>query len=641
MLIKRSERNPILKPKKEHSWEAEATFNGCPVKDGSKIHLVYRAMSLPHYKNTAGIKLEVSNIGIAESKNGVDFLNRKPFITPEYEWEKFGCEDPRVTKLDGKHYIFYTALSEYPFRKEGIKVAVAISKDLEKIEEKHLVTPFNAKAMALFPEKIDGKIWVILTPNTDNPPAKIALASFDKEEDIWNENIWNKWYKNLEKNSLNLLRSPNDQVEVGIVPIKTKEGWLMIYSYIKNYFSPNHIFTFEAVLLDLKNPLKIIARTDIPLMVPEEYYEKKGAVQNVIFPSGAFLEKNTIHLYYGSADTTCSLALVNLPFLLNKMLKRDEGKLIKLLRAKENPIILPIKEHSWESRAVFNPTAIYLAGKTHIIYRAMSEDNTSVFGYVNSKDGINIDYRSNEPIYIPRESFEQKLVPNGNSGCEDPRITIIKDTIYMCYTAYDGKNPPRVALSSIKEKDFLAQKWNWSKPILISRPDTDDKDACIFPEKINGKYFVIHRIGNDINSAFVKDLNFDDEKWLEEYIWIEPRIGMWDNKKVGIASTPIKTKDGWLLFYHGVSEEDSFYRLGVCLLDLKDPTKIIARLDEPIFEPEEKYEREGQIPNVVFPCGIVKVKDKIFVYYGGADSVVGVATILEKDLLKILKIYKN
>ncbi|MEI6479200.1 MAG: hypothetical protein WCO18_02800, partial [bacterium] len=135
MLVERSDENPILKPKKEHSWEAEATFNGCPIKISNRIYLIYRAVSLTHYYNLAQRKIQISNIGIAESKDGVNFSDRRLFITPEYDWEKFGCEDPRATKLDGKYYIFYTALSEYPFRKEGIKVGVAISKDLKKIDE--------------------------------------------------------------------------------------------------------------------------------------------------------------------------------------------------------------------------------------------------------------------------------------------------------------------------------------------------------------------------------------------------------------------------------------------------------------------------------------------------------------------------
>ncbi len=641
MLIKRSDKNPILQPKKEHSWEAEAVFNGCPVQKDNKIYLVYRALSLPHYHTTTQRRMQLSQIGIAESKNGTDFSDRKRFIVPEHEWEKFGCEDPRVTKLNGKYYIFYTALSEHPFRAEGIKVGLAISKDLKEIKEKHLITPFNAKAMALFPEKIDGKMWVILTPNTDKPPSKISLASFKKEEDLWNEGMWQKWYKNIEKNSLPLQRHPNDQIEVGAAPIKTKHGWLLIYSYIRNYYSGNPTFTFEVVLLDLKNPFKIVATTTIPLLVPQEYYEKIGIIPNVIFPAGAFLKNNVIHVYYGATDTTCALALIDLRVLLKRLLKKDEGKIVSFLRAKENPIIAPIKEHSWESRATFNPAALYLDGKVHIVYRAMSEDNTSVFGYATSNDGIQIDYRATDPIYTPRESFEQKLTPGGNSGCEDPRITKIGDTIYMLYTAYDGQNCPRVAATSIKEKDFLAQKWNWSKPVLITPPNIDDKDACVFPEKIKGQYFIIHRSGEDIDSAFVKSLDFDGKTWVEEYRWIMPRPGMWDSKKVGIASPPIKTKQGWVLLYHGVSDEDHFYRVGAILLDLKDPTKIIARLNEPIFEPETLYEKVGQIPNVVFPCGAVHIKDKIFIYYGGADEVIGVATINVDTLLKSLRLYTN
>lgn len=640
MLIERSDRNPILKPKRIHSWEAEAVFNGCPIKKGNKIYLLYRALSLPHYHTAAETKLMVSDIGIAESKDGIDFHNRKRFITPEESWERFGCEDPRVTKLDGKYYIFYTALSTFPFRAEGIRVGVAITKDLKTVQEKHLVTPFNAKGMALFPERIQGKIWAILTVHTDKPPAKICLATFNKEEDIWKEAYWQKWHKNFEKYSLLLQRRPEDHIEVGAPPIKTKDGWLLIYSYIQNYFSPQRLFSIEAVLLDLKNPFKIVARTEAPLLTPEEYYERIGLVPNIIFPSGAILEKNLIYLYYGAADTTCCLAFIDLPVLLEKLLKIRIGRIVELIRAKENPIIIPISEHSWESKATFNPAAVYLEDKVHLVYRAMSEDNTSVLGYATSQDGVHFDYRSSKPAYVPRESFEQKQVPGGNSGCEDPRLTKIGNKIYMLYTAFDGKNPPRVALTWILAKDFVKQKWTWAKPVLISPPDIDDKDACIFPEKIKGRYFIIHRSGDDIDSAFSPTLDFDGKTWLEEYRWILPRAGMWDSKKVGIAAPPIKTKKGWVLFYHGVSGEDGFYRVGACLLDLEDPTKVIARLDKPLFEPETDYEQKGIISNVVFPCGAVLVGEKIFVYYGGGDKVVGVATVKIEDLLKSLEFCK-
>lgn len=640
MLIERFDKNPILKPKRVHSWEAEAVFNGCPVKKGENIYLIYRAISLPHYHTLARTKLVVSNIGIAESKDGVDFHNRKRFIIPEYSWERFGCEDPRVTKLDDKYYIFYTALSEYPFRADGIKIGIAISRDLRSIQEKYLVTPFNAKGMALFPEKIEEKMWAVLTVNTDKPPAKICLAIFDKEEDIWKEAYWQTWYKNFGKYSLPLQRRPQDHIEVGAPPIRTEYGWLLIYSYIQNYFSPQRLFGIEAVLLDLEDPRKIIAKTNAPILTPEEYYERIGYVPNVIFPSGAMIKDDLIYLYYGAADTTCSLAFISLTDFLKKLLWVNKNP-VNFLRSKENPIITPKKENAWESKATFNPAAIYLEGKVHFLYRAMSEDSTSVLGYATSKNGVHVDYRPAKPVYVPRESFEQKLVPGrGNSGCEDPRLTQIGSKIYMLYTAFDGKNPPRVALTWIKTANFLKEKWNWTKPILISPPDIDDKDACIFPEKINGQYFIIHRSGDDIDSAFSPTLNFDGQTWIEEYRWISSRKGIWDSLKVGIAAPPIKTKVGWILLYHGVSEEDRFYRVGAVLLDLYDPTKIIARTDEPLFEPETSYEKVGQIPNVVFPCGAVVIGEEIFMYYGGADQVVGVATLKMEKLLKTLELCK-
>ncbi|MBI1839183.1 MAG: hypothetical protein HYR95_02745 [Candidatus Colwellbacteria bacterium] len=638
MIIKRSADNPILKPNRDQSWESEAVFNGCPVKKDGQIYLFYRALSLSHYHTSARTKMMVSDIGIAQSKDGIHFKDRRRFIVPENSWERFGCEDPRVTKLNNKYYIFYTALSDYPFRAEGIKVGLAISKNLKNVDSKHLVTPFNAKGMALFPEKIKDKIWAMLTVNTDKPPAKICLASFNSEKDIWSQDYWQKWYKNFEKYSLPLERKPDDQVEVGSPPIRTKYGWLVIYSYIRNYFSSHRFFTVEAILLDFNDPFKVIARTETPILTPEEYYERIGLVPNVVFPSGAIVRGDWLDLYYGAADTTCCLASIGLPSLLGQMLDKDKRN-VKLSRIKENPVIVPEKKHAWEAKATFNPGALRIGGKVHLVYRAMSEDNTSVFGYAASRDGISVDYRLPEPIYVPREPFEQKLVPHGNSGCEDPRLTRIGANIYMCYAAYDGKNPPRVALTSISVKDFLEQKWRWAKPTLISPPDYDDKDAFVFPEKFNKKYIIVHRSGDDIDLAFSSSLDFKGDSWLEERRWIGPRKGWWDGKKVGAVAPPVKTKEGWVFLYHGVSH-DGVYRVGALLLDLKNPAKIIGRTDNPIFEPEASYEKEGQVSNVVFPCGMVLLGENLIVYYGAADQVTGIATVKIKDLLRVLRLCK-
>jgi len=638
MIIARSEKNPILTPNRNQSWEAEAVFNGCPALKGATIYLLYRALSLSHYHTPTQTKMMISDIGIAQSQDGIQFGKRRRFIIPEQPWEKFGCEDPRVTKLNDRYFVFYTALSSYPFRPDGIKVGLAISKDLNSVQEKHLITPFNAKAMALFPEKVSGKIWSVLTVHTDRPPAKICLASFDNEKDIWSEKYWRAWYKTFEKHSLPLQKKPEDHIEIGAPPIKTKYGWLLLYSYIRNYFSNDKLFGVEAVLLDLDDPFKIIAKTDTPILTAEEYYERIGLVPNIVFPSGAFIKGDFVYLYYGAADTTCCLAFITLSSLLTNMLEKENIKLVKFNRAKENPIITPTK-HSWESKATFNPAAIYLENKVHLIYRAMSEDNTSVFGYAQSQDGIHINYRSSVPIYTPLESFEQKLTPGGNSGTEDPRLVKIDNRIYMTYTAFDGRNPPRVALTWIAVNDFLRQMWIWTKPVLISPPEFDNKDAFIFPEKVNGEYLIIHRVGDDIDFAFCPTLDFKGDTYLEERRWIAPRKGWWDSKKVGAAAPPIKTNEGWVFLYHGVSD-DGIYRVGAVLLDLKNPTKIIGRTDYPLFEPETPYEKNGQVPNVVFPCGAVLLGKHLFIYYGGADQVVGVATIEMIKLLSVLRLCK-
>jgi predicted GH43/DUF377 family glycosyl hydrolase len=240
---------------------------------------------------------------------------------------------------------------------------------------------------------------------------------------------------------LPFLRKSNDHLEVGAPPIKTDQGWLLIYSYIQNYFSDKKIFGIEAVLLDLKNPSKVIGRTTQPLLIPEKEYELKGDVPNVIFPSGALLEQEKISIYYGAADTTGCIATGNINDLLQILTPKEKivfecSKCIAqgFLRYQHNPIITPRPEFAWEAKATFNPAAIYEDGKVHLIYRAMSHDNTSVFGYASSADGVHIDERLSTPIYVPRESFEQKLRP-GNSGCEDPRITKLDNRFYMFYTA--------------------------------------------------------------------------------------------------------------------------------------------------------------------------------------------------------------
>jgi len=641
-VVKKSEHNPILLPDKDHYWEEFASFNLCPVKHGNKIYGLYRAISAVDVLQNPR---QTSIVGIAESKDGIHFKNRVPFITPKEEWEKFGCEDPRVTYFEGVFYTFYTALSEYPFNANGIKVAVALSKDLKKITERHLITPFNAKAMTLFPERINGKIVVMFSYHTDIPPAKTVFAFLDKIEELWSPVFWQKWEKKIDNYTIDLKHSPYGHVEIGAPPIKTKYGWLFIYSHIQNYFPNPHnhdkIFGVEAVLLDLKDLKKIIGRTEGPLLVPEESYELSGYVPNVIFPTGALVEKlarrggDTLTIYYGAADTTICSAKVNLGDLIFSIHSKYKEN-FQFKHFSKNPIIVPKIENKWESRATFNPGAIMLNGKVHLMYRAMSEDNTSTFGYAMTKNGTDIIERLPAPIYIPREDFENKKNNDQSSGCEDPRLTKIGKNIYLCYTAFNGTGPWRVAISSITEKDFISHNWKWQKPFLITPPGFEDKDACLFPHKFSLGYFILHRIGEEICGDYLNTLDFKHEAVKRCLRIIGPRTNMWDSAKVGISAPPIKTKYGWLLLYHGISKSHNTYRIGCVLLDLKDPTIVLARSTDPIFEPEEEYEKRGIVSGVVFPCGMVLKKDLLYIYYGGGDKVVGVATMKLGVILKAL-----
>jgi len=175
--------NPIIRPDPNEPWQAQAAFNPSPVIKNGRLHLLFRAATHPAL--FAGQPdLELSTIGVADAHDANRFTAGRQLIVPSEPWDRYGCEDPRVTKIGDTYYIFYTALSGYPFGPDNIKVGLAISHDLETITEKHLITPFNAKAMALFPERVGGKLRAILTVNSDRPPDQIALAGLNRTDDM-------------------------------------------------------------------------------------------------------------------------------------------------------------------------------------------------------------------------------------------------------------------------------------------------------------------------------------------------------------------------------------------------------------------------------------------------------------------------
>lgn len=331
-----------------------------------------------------------------------------------------------------------------------------------------------------------------------------------------------------------------------------------------------------------------------------------------------------------------------------------KGRIPRLQKFRGNPIVEPRENISWESKATFNPAALYKDGRVHILYRAIGDNDVSVLGYASAKDGVHIDERLDAPAYMPREIFEgapraitlpepvSHFISGGGGwgGVEDPRLTEIDGRVYMTYVAFNGWEPPRVALTSIPIEDFLEKNWGkWTRPVLISPPGVVDKNAVIFPEKISGKYVIIHRIYPDILIDFVDSLDFDGKTWLKGEFKIKPRLHSWDSHKIGAGAPPIKTKYGWLLIYQAVGKQDqSRYKIGAMLLDLNNPTHVLARSKQPILEPKEQYENWGWKFGVVYPCGAVVIKDRLFVYYGGADKVACVASAnLDEFLDKLIK----
>jgi len=633
-VVRRAENNPILLPQRERPWEAIAAFNPSAVVTEEGVRLYYRAMGNPDALQTPHAGL--SSIGTAFAEDGSHFHSRRQVLAAAEEWDRFGCEDPRVTFFEGRWYCFYTALGGYPFGPDNIKVAVAIGDDPEHFHERHLLTPFNAKAAALFPERVNDEVVLLLTAHTDwtaeYPRPIIALARAREVADFFDPNYWATWHERLAEHALpELRRADSDHIEAGAAPVATELGWLLVYSYIQDYYDEHRrTFTIEAALLDRNKPQKLLSRTEA-ILVPQEIYEEYGMVPRIVFPTGATVtDDGMLDIWYGAADTVCAKASVRLADLLHALDPSEPAR--AFARAPENPILLP-QGTGFEARDVFNPTAIDLNGVAYILYRAMSADNTSTIGLATAKDGLHIDERLPEPIYAPRAEFEMKRgSATDNSGCEDPRIVRVfdsvnqlgGDTLCMTYTAYDGIHSPKGALSTISVEDFFARRFDrWSAPVLTTPDEVDDKDTALLPETVEGNYVLYHRIGGRICADIVPDLTF--KKRVSRCIEIlGPRHGMWDSEKVGIAGPPIKVPGGWLMIYHGVSRHAT-YRLGAALLD-PSGLVVLARTADPIFEPVEPYELEGEVPNVVFSCGQIVRDDTLYLYYGGADKVIGVAT---------------
>ncbi len=315
--------------------------------------------------------------------------------------------------------------------------------------------------------------------------------------------------------------------------------------------------------------------------------------------------------------------------------------LLVLEKSPYNPILRP-GSHPWTAEAVLNPAALVLGGRTHLVYRAIGMDGVSRLGYASSANGIIFDQILPYPVYVARNPhnvaldrrrYSPVLYPSGGSwgGCEDPRMVTIDGWVYVTFNMFDHWTL-RVAVLALREEDFLAHRFHlWEGPIILSH-GLRDKNWVLFPEKINDHFAVLHSIIGDDDSV-VRIEYTDDLSTLSKRKFPSPDPQKVADKPIAwhvhvrsAGPPPIRTDRGWLVLYHANdARESNRYKIGAMLLDLNDPSKIISRAAEPIISPDATYENKGK-PGIVYACGAVVRDGILYVYYGGADKVVCVAT---------------
>lgn len=293
--------------------------------------------------------------------------------------------------------------------------------------------------------------------------------------------------------------------------------------------------------------------------------------------------------------------------------------ILKLKRYEKNPILLP-STNRWENLNVSNAAAAIYDGKVYLLYRAEGEDMRTPeikcpvtrLGLAISENGFDISERLDFPI------FDRDLNdPWCEFGCEDPRISKIGDIYYIVYVTMSrfGYTGDRLAYATTR--DFKTFKRHG---LLMKQ--LEQRTSGFLPGKIAGRYFLFHRPMPNLWGSFSSDLIH----WEDMSCILETKDGSWYENKLGIGAPPLETPYGWLLFWHGKDNKGK-YSLGVMLLDLNDPRKIIKFQDEPILTPELDFERQGFVSNVVYTNGAVRFKDRYFIYYGCCDRCLAVATL--------------
>lgn len=335
-----------------------------------------------------------------------------------------------------------------------------------------------------------------------------------------------------------------------------------------------------------------------------------------------------------------------------------------MLKIKREGVILEKTTNEFENDSVLNPAVIADGNILHLFYRAVKEGNRSSIGYCRLEGPLHIIERWQSPLLRSQFDYE-------NQGMEDPRIVQIEGCYYLTYTAYDGNNAmgalavsdnlkhwnklgvvtPQFSYDSFKKlsssyknlagKYFRFGNSREDESMLGKKLYVPDKNLVFFPRKINGNFYLMHRLKPDIQLIIFRELaDLTSSFWLDYFLHFSDHIMLrpmhsHESSYIGAGCPPVETPQGWVLIYHSVRDTVNgyIYSASAALLDLEHPEIEIARLPYPLFGPEAEYELTGVVNRVCFPTGAALFGERLYIYYGAADKCIACASVGIQELV--------
>jgi predicted GH43/DUF377 family glycosyl hydrolase len=657
---------PILTPRADVPWASGAVFNpGAVLDDAGRLRLLVRGVAEGYrkvhtngddpYEPDFGYDGYVSTLGLAlRGADGAFHLDAQPLLSPGDDVDRFGCEDARITRLDGTYYITYTALSRPAATAgDGVGIALATTTDWQTLTRHGRIGPaVRDKDAALFPARVGGRIAMFHRIAPD-----VQIVYFEDEEQLFAPGaaFWEHHFRHLDDHVV--LRPEQTweakKVGMGPPPVETPEGWLVVY----HAADAHHTYRAGLALLDLDDPRRVIARTRHAVLEPALDWEREGDVPNVVFPQGAVVEGDALHLYYGAADsaighaqapladvmalldeerTRWRLPAVHFDFQGHRDRRRTLGETgvvpVQRLHGGQ-PVLEPIPAHDWESRVVLNPAAVLVdapdeldalmetwalpeddrrtlrdaGGACVMLYRAQGHaydrptpdggtHYASALGLAVFTPDLRLVRRWAQPVIAPEAPFH-------DLGVEDARCTRVGDTYYLHYTGYtsaDRANPAflgRVHLCLATTTDFLT--WTLHGPLAGDVNAHDDKNGALFPEPARGRWWLWHRpiFGPHAMSMHLAEAESPDGPWrshgsVAASFRFQGQALSW----VGAAGPPLALGDGrFLSLYHQGHlsfEGRRLYNLAALLVEPGAEAPVLARA-EPLLLPEGDLECVG------------------------------------------------